>query len=158
MVASGHQDEDRQDAYWPNFHFTLPITQISSIARVKITLLSADNRCQPAACSPFHDTYNAETESAEQIIGQGPGLHFTLPIKPTSDGSDEQIIPLSADNASQQPEFHFTIPIIPMPDGPDERFTSLSADNASQQPEFHFTIPIMRSPADSDELITPVVS
>ena len=132
----------------------MPIYKIVCNHRVKITLLSADNRCQPAACSPFHDTYNAETESAEQIIGQGPGLHFTLPIKPTSDGSDEQIIPLSADNACQRPGFHFMIPIIPMPDGPDERFTSLSADNASQQPEFHFTIPIMRSPADSDELIT----
>ncbi|MBP4082514.1 hypothetical protein, partial [Aeromonas sp. MrichA-1] len=89
-VASDHQDEDRQGACWPNFHFTLPITQTPSIARAKITLLSADNRCQPAACSPFHDTYNAVTESAEQIIGQRPGLHFTLPIKPTSDGSDEQ--------------------------------------------------------------------
>ena len=38
------------------------------------------------------------TESAEQIIGQRPGLHFTLPITPMPDGSDELITPLSADN------------------------------------------------------------
>ncbi|MDX7645889.1 hypothetical protein, partial [Aeromonas caviae] len=41
------------------------------------------------------------TESAEQIIRQRPGHHFTLPITPMPNGSDELITPLSADNRCQ---------------------------------------------------------
>ncbi|MBP4081481.1 hypothetical protein, partial [Aeromonas sp. MrichA-1] len=113
-----------------------------------LTPLSADNRYQSAARAPFHATYNAVTESAEQIICQRPGLHFTLLIKPTSDGYDKQIIPLSADNARQQPGFHFTIPIMRSPADSDELLTSLSADNRARWGSyFHFTIPIIRLPA-----------
>ncbi|WP_421273370.1 hypothetical protein, partial [Aeromonas taiwanensis] len=57
-------------------------------------------RCQltielAGARFPFHDTYNA---ADREIIGQRPGLHFTLPITPMPDGSDELLTPLSADN------------------------------------------------------------
>ncbi|WP_216824575.1 hypothetical protein, partial [Aeromonas caviae] len=60
-------------------------------------------RCQltielAGARFPFHDTYNA---ADREIIGQRPGHHFTLPITPMPDGSDELITPLSADNRCQ---------------------------------------------------------
>ena len=96
MVASGHQDEDRQDAYWPNFHFTLPIMQISSIARVKITLLSADNRAAGVRF-PFHDTDNVVASGHQDEDRQGArwlNFHFTLPIPPMHNGSDELITPV----------------------------------------------------------------
>ncbi|MFQ1881394.1 MULTISPECIES: hypothetical protein, partial [Aeromonas] len=42
------------------FHFSIPIMRFPATTEAQITSLSTDNRCQPAAWFPFHDTYNAD--------------------------------------------------------------------------------------------------
>ncbi|WP_146163488.1 hypothetical protein [Aeromonas veronii] len=93
------------------------------------------------------------TESAEQIIGQRPGLHFTLPIMPMHDGSDELITTLSAENraAGVRFPFHDTDNVVASGHQDEDRQGACWLN-------FHFTLPIPPMHDGSDELITPVVS